>query len=106
MSPSCFLCLPSSSSNPHLQLRKACEQKCHVVLSHTPLFSSCAANHGNFLLTGAYDNTAKIWTHPGWSPLKTLAGHEGKVMGLDISLDGQLIATCSYDRTFKLWTAE
>uniref|UniRef100_A0A8C5JNE0 Uncharacterized protein n=1 Tax=Junco hyemalis TaxID=40217 RepID=A0A8C5JNE0_JUNHY len=45
-----------------------------------------------------------IWTHPGWSPLKTLAGHEGKVMGLDISLDGQLIATCSYDRTFKLWT--
>ncbi|KAJ7308054.1 hypothetical protein JRQ81_008557 [Phrynocephalus forsythii] len=63
-------------------------------------------NHGSFLLTGAYDNTAKVWTHPGWSPLKTLAGHEGKVMGLDISLDGQLIATCSYDRTFKLWTAE
>uniref|UniRef100_A0A8C6Q9B1 Pre-mRNA processing factor 4 n=1 Tax=Nannospalax galili TaxID=1026970 RepID=A0A8C6Q9B1_NANGA len=64
------------------------------------------AIHGNFLLTGAYDNTAKIWTHPGWSPLKTLAGHEGKVMGLDISSDGQLIATCSYDRTFKLWMAE
>ncbi|KAG8142039.1 putative PRP4 pre-mRNA processing factor 4-like protein [Naja naja] len=63
-------------------------------------------NHGNFLLTGAYDNTAKVWTHPGWSPLKTLAGHEGKVMGLDISMDGQLIATCSYDRTFKLWMAE
>ena len=62
--------------------------------------------HGNFLLTGAYDNTAKVWTHPGWSPLKTLAGHEGKVMGLDISSDGQLIATCSYDRTFKLWMAE
>lgn len=85
------------------------EMICHVFIckSHFPFFSSStAANHGNFLLTGAYDNTAKIWTHPGWSPLKTLAGHEGKVMGLDISLDGQLIATCSYDRTFKLWTAE
>lgn len=69
-------------------------------------FVSPAAIHGDFLLTGAYDNTAKIWTHPGWSPLKTLAGHEGKVMGLDISSDGQLIATCSYDRTFKLWMAE
>lgn len=68
--------------------------------------SLLTANHGNFLLTGAYDNTAKVWTHPGWSPLKTLAGHEGKVMGLDISMDGQLIATCSYDRTFKLWMAE
>ncbi|XP_030062372.1 U4/U6 small nuclear ribonucleoprotein Prp4 isoform X2 [Microcaecilia unicolor] len=61
---------------------------------------------GSFLLTGAYDNTANVWTHPGWAPLKTLAGHEGKVMGLDISLDGELIATCSYDRTFKLWMAE
>ena len=62
--------------------------------------------HGNFSLTGAYDNTAKIWTHPGWSPLKTLAGHKGRVTGLDISSAGQLIATCSYDRTFKLWMAE
>ncbi|CAB1318693.1 unnamed protein product [Coregonus sp. 'balchen'] len=61
---------------------------------------------GHFLLTGAYDNTAKVWTHPGWSPLKTLAGHEGKVMGVDMSPDGQLIATCSYDRTFKLWMSE
>ena len=62
--------------------------------------------HGNYLLTGAYDTTAKVWTHPGWSPLKTLAGHKGKVTGLDISSAGQLIATCSYDRTFKLWMAE
>lgn len=64
------------------------------------------ATDGHYLLTGAYDNMAKVWTHPGWSPLKSLAGHEGKVMGLDISLDGQLIATCSYDRTFKLWMSD
>lgn len=37
------------------------------------------ATDGHFLLTGAYDNTAKVWSHPGWMPLKTLAGHEGKV---------------------------
>lgn len=65
-----------------------------------------AATDGHYLLTGAYDNMAKVWTHPGWSPLKTLAGHEGKVMGLDLSPDGQFIATCSYDRTFKLWVAD
>uniref|UniRef100_A0A3B3WCY6 Uncharacterized protein n=1 Tax=Poecilia mexicana TaxID=48701 RepID=A0A3B3WCY6_9TELE len=64
------------------------------------------ATDGHFLLTGAYDNTAKIWSHPGWMPLKTLAGHEGKVMGVDVSPDGKLIATCSYDRTFKLWLSE
>jgi cell wall assembly regulator SMI1 len=27
----------------------------------------------------------QIWSHPGWSPLKTLAGHESKVMCVDIS---------------------
>uniref|UniRef100_A0A3B5LE45 ribonuclease H n=1 Tax=Xiphophorus couchianus TaxID=32473 RepID=A0A3B5LE45_9TELE len=68
--------------------------------------TSSAATDGHFLLTGAYDNTAKIWSHPGWMPLKTLAGHEGKVMGVDVSPDGKLIATCSYDRTFKLWLSE
>uniref|UniRef100_A0A452G9Q8 Uncharacterized protein n=1 Tax=Capra hircus TaxID=9925 RepID=A0A452G9Q8_CAPHI len=34
--------------------------------------------HGNFFLTGAYDNTAKIWTHPAWSPLETLAKWKAK----------------------------
>ena len=54
------------------------------------------------MVTGSYDNTAKVstiqtfplpslsgllqvWSHPGWMPLKTLAGHVGKVMSVDIS---------------------
>ena len=27
----------------------------------------------------------QIWTHPGWAPIRTLAGHESKVMAVDIS---------------------
>lgn len=84
-------------------------RKClYTVPSHQNLLSAVRfqPTDGSFLLTGAYDNTAKVWSHPGWMPLKTLAGHEGKVMGLDISPDGKLIATCSYDRTFKLWLSE
>uniref|UniRef100_A0A8C9TQF9 Pre-mRNA splicing tri-snRNP complex factor PRPF4 n=2 Tax=Scleropages formosus TaxID=113540 RepID=A0A8C9TQF9_SCLFO len=85
------------------------QRKCiYTIPAHQNLLSSVKfqPTDGHYLLTGAYDNTAKVWTHPGWSPLKTLAGHEGKVMGLDISADGLLIATCSYDRTFKLWISE
>ncbi|KAG9353845.1 hypothetical protein JZ751_011969 [Albula glossodonta] len=85
------------------------QRKCiYTIPAHQNLVSSVKfqPTDGHYLLTGAYDNTAKVWTHPGWSPLKTLAGHEGKVMGLDVSADGQLIATCSYDRTFKLWVSE
>ncbi|XP_039631730.1 U4/U6 small nuclear ribonucleoprotein Prp4 [Polypterus senegalus] len=85
------------------------QRKCiYTIPAHENLLSAVKFQSidGHYLLTGAYDNTAKVWTHPGWSPLKTLAGHEGKVMGLDISSDGQLIATCSYDRTFKLWMSD
>ncbi|KAL4609471.1 U4/U6 small nuclear ribonucleoprotein Prp4 [Arapaima gigas] len=85
------------------------QRRCiYTIPAHQNLVSSVKfqPTNGHYLLTGAYDNTAKVWTHPGWSPLKTLAGHEGKVMGLDISADGLLIATCSYDRTFKLWMSE
>ncbi|XP_006640552.1 U4/U6 small nuclear ribonucleoprotein Prp4 [Lepisosteus oculatus] len=85
------------------------QRKCvYTIPAHQNLLSSVRfqPTDGHYLVTGAYDNTAKVWSHPGWSPLKTLAGHEGKVMGLDISPDGQLIATCSYDRTFKLWVSE
>ncbi|XP_075885130.1 U4/U6 small nuclear ribonucleoprotein Prp4 [Nelusetta ayraudi] len=84
-------------------------RKClYTVPSHQNLLSTVRfqPTDGHFLLTGAYDNTAKVWSHPGWMPLKTLAGHEGKVMGVDISPDGKLIATSSYDRTFKLWMSE
>ena len=49
---------------------------------------------------------AQVWGHPNWQPLKTLAGHEGRVMGVDITADDKYIATCSYDRTFKLWAPE
>ncbi|TWW66540.1 U4/U6 small nuclear ribonucleoprotein Prp4 isoform X1 [Takifugu flavidus] len=84
-------------------------RKClYTIPAHQNLLSAVRfqPTDGHFLLTGAYDNTAKVWSHPGWTPLKTLAGHEGKVMGIDVSPDGKLIATSSYDRTFKLWVSE
>ncbi|GAB0086792.1 hypothetical protein DMENIID0001_009740 [Sergentomyia squamirostris] len=47
-----------------------------------------------------------IWSNRTWQPLKTLSGHDGKVMSTDISPNSQYIVTTSYDRTFKLWSAE
>ena len=49
----------------------------------------CSGDKGDFMVTSSYDNTAKVWAHPGWTPLKTLAGHEGKVMCVDLSPGGQ-----------------
>ncbi|XP_032997842.1 U4/U6 small nuclear ribonucleoprotein Prp4-like [Lacerta agilis] len=66
------------------------QRKCiYTIPAHQNLVTGVKfePNHGNFLL-------------------ESQCGQVGKVMGLDISMDGQLIATCSYDRTFKLWMAE
>ncbi|GLV44253.1 U4-U6 small nuclear riboprotein factor 60K [Carabus blaptoides fortunei] len=80
----------------------------YTIPAHANLLSDVKfqKSGGDYLATASYDNTAKIWTNRTWQPLKTLSGHDGKVMSLDISLDNQYIATSSYDRTFKLWAPE
>ncbi|KAK6978386.1 U4/U6 small nuclear ribonucleoprotein Prp4 [Biomphalaria glabrata] len=85
------------------------QRKCvYTVPSHTNIVSVVRfqPHHGNYLVTASYDCTAKIWAHPTWAALKTLAGHESRIMGLDISNDLKYMATSSYDRTFKLWVSE
>jgi len=49
---------------------------------------------------------SQVWSNKTWQPLKTLSGHDGKVMCVDISPDSHFVATSSYDRTFKLWAPE
>ena len=53
-----------------------------------------------------YFSISQVWAHTTWTQLKTLAGHEGKVTGIDISPDLHYMATVSFDRTFKLWSSE
>lgn len=59
---------------------------------------------GLYLLTSGYDNVSKIWSGKTFALTRTLAGHEGKVMGSDICPDGSfLVASTGYDRTIKLF---
>ncbi|GBN10445.1 U4/U6 small nuclear ribonucleoprotein Prp4 [Araneus ventricosus] len=84
-------------------------QKCEYTISvHTNLVSRVLfeKTNGEYLVTTSYDNSLKVWSHPGWTPIQTLCGHSGKVMGADISNDDKYIATASFDRTFKLWAPE
>ncbi|KAF8764802.1 U4/U6 small nuclear ribonucleoprotein Prp4 like protein [Argiope bruennichi] len=84
-------------------------QKCEYTISvHTNLVSRVLfeKTNGEYLVTTSYDNSLKVWSHPGWTPIQTLCGHSGKVMGADISNDDKYIATASFDRTFKLWSPE
>ncbi|KAK0099074.1 hypothetical protein PV326_008388 [Microctonus aethiopoides] len=80
----------------------------YTIPAHLNLLSDVKYQRGDgqYLVTASYDNTAKIWSQKSWQPLKTLLGHDGKIMSVDVSPDQKFIATSSYDRTFKLWAPE
>ena len=76
---------------------------------HTSLISQVRfePTDGQYLLTAGYDNTSRLWGGPKFRLLRTLAGHEGKVMGADVSPDGSFtVATTGYDRTIKLYAPD
>jgi WD40 repeat protein len=50
-----------------------------------------------------YVTQVKLWSMRDFSLLKTMEGHEGRVMCGDISDDGKYFATAAMDRTWKLW---
>ena len=51
----------------------------------------------------SYDNKVKLWSMRDHSLIKTMEGHEGRVMCADASDDGKYFATSAMDRTWKLW---
>jgi U4/U6 small nuclear ribonucleoprotein PRP4 len=62
---------------------------------------------GHFFVTASYDKLIKVWSSTTFVLIKTLAGHENKVMSTDICPDGSgVIASASYDRTIKLWAPD
>lgn len=49
----------------------------------------------------------QVWSASTFACLKTLAGHEGKVMAVDVAPDGSnTLASVSYDRIVKIWAPE
>lgn len=58
----------------------------------------------SFLATSGYDGLVKIWSADDWQLLRSLSGDAGKVMSVDISSDGQYLASGEWSRTFKLWS--
>ena len=58
---------------------------------------------GTFFVSSGYDKSVNIFSADDWALAKTLSGHSGNVMSVDVSLDSRWIATSGMDRTVKLW---
>jgi len=95
-----------------------------TIPAHSKLISHLEySDNDECLVSSSFDGTAKIWSTRGdWKMLRTLEGHEGKVMGLGIvstyndaittkQSDSGVrspardwgVVTCGYDKTLKLW---
>jgi len=60
---------------------------------------------GRRIVTGSWDDTAKVWDAASGKVLLTLKGHIDWVRSVAFSPDGRRIATGSDDRTAKVWDA-
>ncbi len=63
------------------------------------------APDGQSVLTGAEDNTARLWDARNGAPLRSFAGHEGVVLAVAFAPDGQSVLTGSSDKSARLWDA-
>ena len=80
----------------------------YTIGAHSNLISNVRWDplEGLYLLTSSYDQTSKVWNGTDFTLVKTLAGHEGRVMRAEIAPNGAFIATSAYDRTWKLFAYE
>ena len=57
------------------------------------------------IVSGSYDDTARVWDANTGSELRVLTGHTNGVASVSFSPDGTIILTGSYDDTARLWDA-
>jgi U4/U6 small nuclear ribonucleoprotein PRP4 len=107
-SPLGFQCATGSVDNTARVWDIRAKRALYTITGHSKLVSQIGfqPNKGDFLYTSSYDKTIKLWSGYNFKLIKTLAGHEARVMRADISGDGLQIASCAFDRTFKLWAAD
>ena len=61
---------------------------------------------GSFFVSGGFDKNVNIFSADDWALVKTLSGHSGNVMSVDVSHDSKWIVSSGHDRTVKLWDCE
>ena len=76
------------------------------LIGHTgPVSAVAFAPDGKRVLTGSYDNTARLWDAATGAAVATLEGHSGYVLAVAFSPDGKRVLTGSDDNTARLWDA-
>lgn len=77
-------------------------QPSRTLIGHTENVCALDAGpHGQYLVSGSWDKTAKIWRN--WECVATLKGHEQSVWAV-VAVDHDRVLTASADKTIRLWS--
>jgi WD40 repeat protein len=91
----------ASGSNDHtVRLWKPYSKLVRTLFGHSDVVSAVDLN-ADVIVSGSWDKTIKLWR--GDVILRTLLGHEGSVMSVKISPNGQFIVSGSLDGTVRIW---
>ncbi len=73
-------------------------------IGHSALLSACAFSpDGQFVLTAAYDNSARLWDARSGEELRCFEGHTGGLTSCAFSPDGRFVLTAADDNSARLW---
>lgn len=70
------------------------------------VYSLALSPDGKYLVAGAADSSAYVWSVTDKKLVATLTGHAGWVLGVSFSADGKLLATAGADNSLRLWSTQ
>ncbi len=85
---------------------RLCHLERRTFRGHTAVvYSTAFSPDGKRIVTGSYDETARVWDARTGKEILTLKGHIFSVGSVAFSPDGKQVVTGSYDNTAKTWDA-
>jgi WD40 repeat protein len=82
------------------------DAKLYLELGHSLGINAAAFSpDGRFILTGGYENSARLWEAATGRELRRFEGHSSSINSVAFSPDGRRVLTGSTDQTARLWDA-
>ncbi|KAF8634572.1 hypothetical protein AX17_004162 [Amanita inopinata Kibby_2008] len=94
--------------SPDIVMDGSAEDKSHDTPDKmaTTAWEEWSYRSGLFFASSGYDGFVKVWSADDWQLLRSLPTDGGKVMSVDISSDGNMIASGTYNRNFQLYAPD
>lgn len=87
-----------------VSLAAAAAQEPRALTGHTdPVYAVAFTPDGQWIVTGSFDQTLRLWNAKTLKTVRTMTGHSGIVLAVAVSPDGKRIASGALDNTIKLW---